>query len=539
MSNSASNNSTNSTTTTIVPDWDDLPCVQYGFPDDKGPTRTPKLRTIFEPIPKDATTVSPVYGLTRNQYERQQQLESGYEVSGEYRSIATELQDECEADDRVLYPIHIESDVYHEEGPTTLIDWFREFVEEYLEVPFSTCTLYFSGNRSIHAHVPRFVSGEQQREQLKQEAEVFCDKTGAELDCGLYYRKRLFRLPGVKHEKTGLRKVEIEPEWGRNRIFREANTALSQVPGTYEEVLREIFVRDSLTVEPVKPTAYTAHDLFRILDSDKTKLEFPTGSKETPLIEQEQYPDKSKQALEWLQYNAKEFSPYANATGNPRSVAAIKVKGGAFARKNTRNGATMIPAYFYGAIGCDGQFMKNQEHAPLQLSKRDYQKWKCEIGDNVVIIGGGSRNSRIIPVDSWTVTVVGHALTGENASREAALDYLEGEGYDIGKQGSSTPVRTSVSTGRGEHNSTRPKEAHQTEAALLQKQAEEEGIETLTHEERFCVACRLLWFGWGPAWEWFKQQFGANFKPDVTRSQFLGILKTYSEDYSHVEPPRS
>ena len=76
-----------------------------------------------------------MYGLTPSQYERQESLDSGYEVQGEYNSIATELQDECEADDRVLYPVHIESDVYHEEDPATLIEWFREFVEDYLDVP--------------------------------------------------------------------------------------------------------------------------------------------------------------------------------------------------------------------------------------------------------------------------------------------------------------------------------------------------------------------------------------------------------------------
>ena len=53
MSKTTSNDSANSTSTTTVPDWDKLPCVQYGFPDGKGPARAPKLRTIFEPIPEE------------------------------------------------------------------------------------------------------------------------------------------------------------------------------------------------------------------------------------------------------------------------------------------------------------------------------------------------------------------------------------------------------------------------------------------------------------------------------------------------------
>ena len=195
---------------TTVPNFDLLPCVQYGFAE--GPAREPKLRTIFEPIPKGATTVSPIYILTQEQFGRQDRFETGYEVSGA-TSIATELQDECESNGKVLYPVHVESDVLREQGGNTLIGWFREFVEEWLNVPFKSCTLYFSGSRSIHVHVPRFVSGEDARKRLKQTAESFCEETGAELDCALYSSKRLFRLPGVKHEKTGLPKVEIGNTW--------------------------------------------------------------------------------------------------------------------------------------------------------------------------------------------------------------------------------------------------------------------------------------------------------------------------------------
>lgn len=544
---STTDKSTNGTRSTTVPNWDELPCVQYGFPDGEGPTRSPKLRTIFEPIPEGAATVSPVYVLTHDQYERQQRLETGYKVSGEVRSIATELQIECEADDRVLYPIHIESDMYHKQGPATLTDWFREFVEVYLEVPFATCKLFFSGNRSIHVHVPRFISGEHQREQLKELAETFCEETGAELDCGLYSAKRLFRLPGVEHAKTGLRKVEIEPDWGKDRIFRETQTAQSKLPESYEEVLRDIFVKELLTVNAAQSTADPPCDLFRVLDSDKTVLEPFSEEVETPLIEQEHYPDDSAQVREWLQYNAKEFSPYALASGKGRSVAVVKVEGTPYARKEVTVGNrnqpvhALIPAYFYGAQGCASkEFTKDHEHAPLQLSKRDHKKWDYDVGEHVVIIGGRSRNSRIFSVDSWTAMVAGHALTGEDASREAALDYLEDEGYDIGNQGSNESHRESGSTGRRECAWNQPSSERDSEAAALQQQAEKNGIETLTHKERFRVSCRLLTFGWESAWEWFKHQYGEDFKPDITRSQFMGAIKSYPEDYSHVEvPPQS
>jgi len=543
MSKSNSNNDATSTPTTTIPDaWANIPCVQYGFPEGKGPKRAPKFRTIFEPVPDNAETASPVYLLTRDQYERQDRFERGYEVAGDSTSIATELQDECEADNRVLYPVHIESDVYHEEGPATLIEWFREFTENYLYVPFHTCTLYFSGNRSIHVHVPRFVSGEVQREHLKQRAETFCTDKGAELDYGLYYAKRLFRLPGVAHAETGLRKVEIQSEWDHTRIIRESKEANAVVPESYEAVLRHVFAsQPSLTVDTPQTTLNPPHDLFHVLDSDKTVLEFKSDERdiETPLIEQKQYPDDPVEAITWLQYNAKEFSPYALASGNGRSVAILKVKGRAFARNDVRNGAPLIPAYFYGARGCAGEeFTRADEHAPLQLSARDFEKWDYEAGDDVVIIGGRSRNSRIFRVESWQATVMGHALTGEDASRQAALDYLESEGYDVGEAGNNEKAAPSkTARPRRRAGSVPPVRTPHTEAARLQQQAEQNGIEALTHMERWRVACRVLKWGWEPAWEWFKEQFGANFDPDITREQFRSVIEAFPDDYDHVEVP--
>jgi len=537
----SNNNTANSTSTTTIPDaLEAIPCVQYGFPEDKGPKRAPKLHTIFEPIPDDAETASPVYKLTREQYERQQRFDSGYEVAGDYKSIATELQDEVEADGKVFYPVHIESDVYHEEGPATLIEWFHEFTEDYLGVPFHTCTLYFSGRRSIHVHVPRFVSGEDQREQLKEIAEKFCTDKGAGLDCGLYYAKRLFRLPGVEHGKTGIPKVEIKAEWGKTHIFQEANEATPKTPDSYEAVLRRVFAtQPSLTVDTPQTTLDPPHDLFRVLDSEKTVLEFESSKRdiETPLIEQKQYPENPREAITWLQYNAKEFSPYALASGNSRNVAALKIKGGVFARNEVRNGAPLVPAYFYGAQGCVGdEYTKEDEHAPLQLSARDFDKWDYEAGEDVVIIGGQSRNSRIIRVESWQATVVGHSLTGDDASRQAALDYLESEGYDVGEGGTSEkPASSKIAGPPKPAGNVSSVQAPRTEAAVLQQRAEQEGIDTLSHMERWRVACRVLGWGWEPAWDWFKEQFGADFDPDITQEQFQSVIEAFPEDYDHIE----
>ena len=527
---STTDKSTTSTATT-VPEGDELPCVQYGFPDGKGPRREPKLRTAFEPMPDGANTASPVYGLTRDQYERQDRFETGYEVAGEVNSIAQELQDECEADDRVLYPVHIESDEYHEKSPATLIEWFREFVEDWLGVPFHSCRLYFSGRRSIHVHVPRFVSGEDQRKHLKDLANTFCTDKGAALDCGLYDRKRLFRLPGVEHEKTGLRKVEIEPEWDKAHIFREANGTTPDLPGAYADVLQRVFLPREPLDDPLA--------LFRVLDSDKTVLAFEEDEPtiETPLIEQEDYPDNAADAVRWFQYRAKEFSPYSLAEENGRSVAVVTVKGGAFARRDVRDGAALVPAYFHGARGCAGEdFTKADEHAPLQLSTPDYAKWDYETGDHVVIIGGQSRQSRIFRVKPWQARVVGHALTGEDGSRDAALDYLDDEGYDIGSAGSTASTATSCSAPTGATRIWPAREHPQTTAEALQRQAEQKGIETLTHPQRIKIACRHLRQGWQPTWDWFEEQFGSDFKPGVTWRFLSSIVKDFEEYDSIVVP---
>jgi len=117
---SSTDTSTDSIAASRIEEWDCAPCVQYGFSKDEKPARAPKLHTIFNPVPEGANTVSPVYLLTPDEYQRQGKFNEGYEVTG-ISSIGRELQETCEDDDRVLYPIHIESDEYLEKGPETLM----------------------------------------------------------------------------------------------------------------------------------------------------------------------------------------------------------------------------------------------------------------------------------------------------------------------------------------------------------------------------------------------------------------------------------
>lgn len=75
----------------------------------------------------------------------------------------------------------------------------------------------------------------------------------------------------------------------------------------------------------------------------------------------------------------------------------------------------------------------------------------------------------------------------------------------------------------------------QTEAEKLQRQAEQQGIATLSRNEEIRVACRPLQYGWNPTWEWFKEEFGSAFKPDIIRGFLQGIVEEDSlTEYDHL-----
>jgi len=396
MTDTVSHDSATSTTTTTTSEY--TPCVRYGFPEESdNPHQAPTLQPIDAPVPDEAETASPVYLLTDDQYERHQSFENPYAVANS-SCIAIALQDECEQVDRVVYPIHIESDAFPELSFETTIQHITEFVETELGCPVADCTFYYSGNRSIHAHVPKVVTSERGRERFKERATQLSDEAGAEFDLGIYSRKRQFRLPGVPHQKTGFPKVEVKPEWEHDRIVQEAASSTPERPAAYAEVLSNVFGPSRRqTGGNARPTESDAPALLQKLGGDEAVLSLDDAGREVdcPLIEQEQHPADPADVPKWAQYNCHEFSPYAHASGNARSVAVVKVKGGAFARKETRGEAAMVPAYFYGARGCNSEFTKADKHAPLQLSDRDFEKWDYRDGDHVVIIGGQSRNSRI------------------------------------------------------------------------------------------------------------------------------------------------
>lgn len=501
------------------------PFVRYGFVSEDGtPSQEFRLRAITHPIPEDATFASALYFLTDSQRHRLERFaDNPFGIEGN-SNIAKELQGECERADRVLYPVLAESDA-GDNGVSieTMAEWLQEFVSAYLDVPAEYCTYFHSGSRSVHVHVPRFIH-HGDRDAVKKAAERFCDDTGAELDTGIYKPKQQFRLPGAEHHKTGGHKVQFNPEDGRRGLVEAVKKGV-KLPETFTDVLAPIFDPypsseggPFLTVSTPKPTV------------------------KTPLIERQTAPTSEVENQRWDAYNRKEFSPYAHArSGNGRSVAALKVVGSPFARREVTDGNgtrpvhALVPVYFYGAHGCNGRaFTKCREYAPLQLSKKDYEKRDYQRGDILILIGGGNGSSIIHEVGTSTAVATGNLL-GNDGSRKEALAFLEREGYEVGSSGSAARSRGTPAQRKNlsELDRVLPATNPRTRAGRLQQQVEQQGVHSLANErdDMRRIGNRLLSkYNWELAWEWFKEQYGREFDPEITYRELRSLAEYYNID---------
>ena len=522
-------------------------CVRYGFPKEDGGTHQQgTLTSIYAPIPEGAITVSPIYLVPTSRYEHQFDLDDPWAIKGNESCIAQEVQNECEQSQRVWYPVYVESDseVLLDEMARSL----TEFVRDTLGMAPEACAFYYSGGRSIHVHVPQFIETENDLKILRKRAEKWNEQADVAVDVGIYSRKRQFRLPGVTHEKRGLQKVPIEPEWSHTRIFRTAVGGGSDgIPETYDDILETVFGGGFITLLGREAVS----------DDDEVILRL-TRKKEdlkVPIEEWPTCPEYNSEVWRWYAYNAKEFSPYANAAIGDRSVCAVEVIGTPYQRAEFGKDKILVPVKFHGAVGCDGKFTKESDrHAPLQLSRRDYEKYEREgrkPGDSLVLIGGQSRSSKMLRVSQEVAETVGEHFTEterEASRRQSALEYLVENGYDVGAAG----YKGRKPDTSGNHNPSNRRERAadrdhiypatnpDTDAGRLQQRAEQEpGIITeFTHHERVSLACRLLRLGtWDAVWEWFSNQFGDDFKPDVTYIELTNIINRYPDDYTHIEVP--
>lgn len=508
---------------------DHEPVVRYAFPDDNGtPKQEPRLRSIHDHIPAGASWVSAIYVVTENQFDRlNQYADKPYEnLSSD--NIAKTIQDECEDAGRVFYSVHAESDAHEadEDGGDivplpTMVDWLQEFVRMVIEIDPGDCTFYYSGNRSIHAHTPLFVTGDNLG-WLKAQTEQFCDESGAELDASVYKSKQQFRLPGAIHESRGLQKAEIDPDWGHTEIIRAATDAPH--PETYAEVLKTIFgPQDSADLADL------------LVSSSATDTQTQSSSVLSTWPSRYMRPQASDQRRA---HTAPSFYPYPTGDDHDgRSISAVRVVAEPFQRRAAGRNRTFVPCFFYGAHSCSGRdYTKDEHYAPLQLSKPDATKWDYEQGDRVVVIGGGNYESITYKVAESTAEQVGDLLDPEDGDRDDAIDYLQAEGYDVGSAGPSQTHSTPNQQSAAPDGGTDQPES-ETRAARLQRRAEQGSVEmSLAHGERRDVANRLLTIGgWDYAWNWFREQYGDDFDPQRTWNGFRSIIETHSDHDEDID----
>jgi hypothetical protein len=492
------------------------PFVRYATTSDDGsPDQFHRLHRLREPIPTDADFVSPVYLLTDQQVESHDELLTQDDLFRvrDYKSIAIKLQTECEDDGRVRYPVFIESDAdvpYYE-----MRAGLKRFIREVLDVDPDDAKWFFSGGSSLHVHLPYFVANEDGLERLRREAQQYNEDADVAVDASNFTKKSLVRLPGAEHHDTGVTKTNVSPTSSDKKLQKR----IAQLVGGIAPEKQGV----SYQAETLEITRYSL--------SNELSL---TKEVPTPVIEQQNKPVGNVEL--WKRYNRHPFSPYANTGNQRRSVVVAKVKGTPFCRKTTINGREKwriyVPTYIYGSVGADGEYKIWCENAPIQLSRPDYKKWEYEEGDTIVLIGGNSASSVIHEVDEWLAEAVHGSLVQElhgedtesNSGRKDAIEYLEQMGYDVGSAGKNGPRRDN-----SQINSTNSTDGYQ-----LQRQAEKGDVEQLEHDERLTVGDRLLKTrGWDGAVEWFKEQYGNRYDPEITRNH----LSSTVERYDDVSPP--
>lgn len=492
------------------------PFVRYAeYGDDGEPRQFGRLHRLEETVPANASFVSAVYYLSDPQVERHQEVieysESGW-GNPESECIATVLQDECQDDDRVHYPVFAESDddvQFHE-----MRKGLKRFVRDVLEVDPNDGKWYFSGGSSLHVHLPYLAASELERRRLKREAERFNEDSSISIDVSNYSSKCLYRLPGAEHYETNLRKLPVRPDSPDRELLKR----ISQMKaGVFPEE----------AVENLKNT-----DILRFSLTAELGL---VKDMQVPIVEQENKPVGESELALWKRYNRHPFSPYAKTGNGNRSVIVAQIKGGLFGRRETFEGLrdyqdkhVFVPAYIFGGVGGDRDFTIFYDDGRIKLSQPDWEKWDYEAGDTVVIIGGRNRESRILQLESATGGKIVAACLDERFTDDEdydgvseALGILQEMGYSVGSAGKNGPSRSPRSKGVT---------ASQTRAKRLQEQAEDYGIDSLERSEILHVGNRLLKIGgWDHAMAWFREQYGSSFDEDLTRRQLSSIAAEYED----------
>ena len=464
----------------------------------------PKINHINDSIPNDVCFASPIYYLNPQEIKDQNGLPTGYEVSD--KNVAKKLQDIAESQRRVYYPIYVESDAEVPFGEQ--IQWMKEFCRGYLNVDPYECSWYFSGNRSVHAHVSKLAT-ENNIDTLRERAKDF----EHDIDYQVYSRKRQFRLPGATHEKTGLPKVPIEPDWGHDRIIREASESTVSTPETYRDVLLQTF--GSNVLERPQTYLWEPTDDREAIEPGLNDWEEHTGVMSWEVLRK------------YKSHYATPVSPYAKAGNGNRSLLIAKAIDGAYAEKREKCGEwdgeepqVFVPSDVLKFIGCSRDYTVEAEHRPVKLSKPDYEKFvdrDIEPGDMYAIIGGKSRKSRIFKLSPFEATTV--AGSDDFRDNISVLEYFE---YDTGE---SKRIESNYAN---DYQSERTDDVCQT--IEMKHKAETDGIESLPYSELLDMTNGLLQImGIDGTRTWFKEQYGENYDRELTNNMIQSICKKYDD----------
>jgi hypothetical protein len=175
---------------------------------------------------------------------------------------------------------------------------------------------------------------------------------------------------------------------------------------------------------------------------------------------------------------------------------------------------------------------EDQRDRPVRLSKKDRRKWDFEKGDTILMIGGQSRSSRMIEIPSSVERdSIRGCLLDDSKLRNQGVDGRKQlfDDYEelVGSSGKNGPYRSDSDT----NDDSEDTDPSPSRAQKLQKKGEEGDVENdLSHQDRLHVANRLLANrGKEGAREWFREQYGPDFDPEITE-KFLGsILAKYPD----------
>lgn len=229
-----------------------LPCVRYGESDGFQKFR---LAPVYESIPVDAMTASPVYMLSNSELRIQRSKDNVHAVSGS-SNLINQYQDRCREQGRVLFPIYVESDegdsgrTFYEMRRT-----LKDFAQK-LGVNPGDCRFFYSGKRSIHAHLPLTATSPDELEQVKNMAEEFNHESEGEIDPTIYHIKSQFRIVGVPHHRTGQLKIQVPTCSSESQLNRTVAKAIDASttdhrPDTFADLLSDSVYALGESVESV------------------------------------------------------------------------------------------------------------------------------------------------------------------------------------------------------------------------------------------------------------------------------------------------